>query len=378
MTTPPADAAPPHSAGANRHPEYNAPRSSAKTAATPRRGTVHPRADKESIMNMFCSAATTAIVEKALSGIAMSFDECVQLLSLPETSSDAAVVRAAADKLSRSTFSGGMIQGQIGIDFLPCVADCKFCSFAKSHTAFELIQMDEAGLVGHIEGFTSCASPLTALFLMAHHEFDYDFLLQSVATAKQHIPASTKLVLNIGDFTRQQAEELRAAGVTGIYHVLRLREGIDTQLTKDDRIATIENLKDAGLDWYYCCEPIGPEHSNEELAEQILLGAQFSCYQHAAMRRINFEHSPLIANGSITELRMGNILSVARLAMAENTELTSMAVHEPCVTGLLSGANTVYAESGGNPRDTSEETSEGRGRNLDDCAEMLRDASWSI
>ncbi len=50
-------------------------------------------------------------------------------------------------------------------------------------------------------------------------------------------------------------------------------------------------IKHAGLDWYYGCEPVGPEHDSRE----------------------------------------------------------HLAVHEPNLIGLTSGANVVYAETGANP-----------------------------
>jgi hypothetical protein len=43
-------------------------------------------------------------------------------------------------------------------------------------------------------------------------------------------------VANVGDFDRSQAAELKAAGVNGAYHVLRLREGTDTNA--DIRVST--------------------------------------------------------------------------------------------------------------------------------------------
>lgn len=329
-------------------------------------------------MNFDCSSEVGRIVENALSGKAPSHGECVTLLNLPETSSDAALVRIAADRIARQRFSAGVLQGQIGVDFVPCSADCKFCSFGRSHTHFEPMQMSFDELERHIRDFVDAPAHLSALFLMAHHDFDFEYMLRAIEVAKKNIPAGTKIVLNIGDFSEKQAEELRAAGATGSYHVIRLREGIDTELSKESRIQTVEGLKKAGLDWYYCCEPIGPEHTADELAEQILLGSRFECYQHAAMRRINFDHSPLLANGCVTELRLANVLSVTALAMVENAQMTSIAVHEPCVTGLLAGGNTLYAESGGNPRDTAEETKDGRGHTMVSCQKMLNEAGWEI
>ncbi|NLX95832.1 MAG: hypothetical protein GXY83_06620 [Rhodopirellula sp.] len=40
---------------------------------------------------------------------------------------------------------------------------------------------------------------------------------------------------------------------TGPYHVCRLREGIDTALSPEQRKKTFRVIRDAGLDFYYCC-----------------------------------------------------------------------------------------------------------------------------
>lgn len=68
------------------------------------------------------------------------------------------------------------------------------------------------------------------------------------------IPAQTQIVANVGDFDLAQARQLRAAGVDGAYHVCRLNEGQDTKLDPKARRATVEAIKEAGMDWYYCCE----------------------------------------------------------------------------------------------------------------------------
>ena len=150
-----------------------------------------------------------------------------------------------------------------------------------------------------------------------------------------------------------QARELQAAGVNGAYHVLRLREGEDTALDPVQRRQTIGNIHDAGLDFYYCCEPIGPEHSPAELVEQMFVGIENGCFQHAAMRRVAVPGSPLAARGQITELRLAQITAVVALAALNSANTRNIAVHEPNLIGLTSGANVVYAETGINPRDTA-------------------------
>jgi biotin synthase len=180
----------------------------------------------------------------------------------------------------------------------------------------------------------------------------------------------------MGDFSQETAKTLANAGVSGMYHVWRLREGIDTKLDPDERKKTIRATKDAGLNWYYCCEPIGPEHAAEELVDNIFLGLEYECFQHAAMRRVSFPGSPIIERGMITEQRLAQITAVTMLAMIANPALQALAVHEPNTLGLTSGANALYAEAGANPRDTTENTKSGRGLDTLDCKRMLAETGF--
>jgi biotin synthase len=164
--------------------------------------------------------------------------------------------------------------------------------------------------------------------------------------------------------------------VTGAYHVLRLREGIDTALDPERRKATIRTIKDAGLDWWYCCEPIGPEHSPRELAEQLFLGIEYGCVGHAAMRRVHLPGFPLAVHGQISELRLAQVTAVVALATLACPQTRAIGVHEPNLLGLTAGANSLFAEAGANPRDTHEDTAEHRGRDIKDCKRMLYEAGF--
>lgn len=215
-----------------------------------------------------------------------------------------------------------------------------------------------------------------ALFLMTMHEFSLDRLLEVISTVRKEMPAHTQIVVNVGDFDLAQARQMRAAGVNVAYHVCRLREGQDTSLDPQVRRKTFAVIKDAGLDFYYCCEPIGPEHSPAELVEQMFLGIEYGCFQHAAMRRVFVPTVPLSRNGQITERRLAQVVAVVALATLGCKETRNIAVHEPNLLGLAAGANVVYAESGANPRDTQVDTEKNRGLDMAACRTMLYEAGF--
>jgi biotin synthase len=212
---------------------------------------------------------------------------------------------------------------------------------------------------------------------MTMHDFEFDSLLGVIGGVRACIPSRTQIVVNIGDFDRSQAEQLRTAGVHGAYHVCRLREGIDTALSPDERKKTFRTIRDAGLDFYYCCEPIGPEHTPEELVDQMFLGFEYGCFQHAAMRRVWVPGLPVSNRGQITELRLAQVVAVVALASLNCKETQNIAVHEPNLLGLTSGANVVYAEMGANPRDTVADTATHRGLDMAGARKMLYEAGFS-
>ena len=317
------------------------------------------------------------VLQDALDGNAPARDDCVYLLTYPAESLEAATVRAVADAVSRRRFGNrAMLLGQIGIEIAPCPGNCKFCTFGEDHTTFTRARLTMEEILARARAFAD-AGDLYALFLMTMHDFEFSSLLGIVETVRKEIPGHTQIVVNIGDFDAVQARELRAVGVNGAYHVCRLREGIDTSLDPAQRRKTFGVIRDAGLDFYYCCEPVGPEHSPEELVEQTFLGIDFGCFQHAAMRRVFVPGSPLAARGQITEQRLAQVVAVVSLATLGCPETRNIAVHEPNLLGLAAGANVVYAETGANPRDTEADTSQNRGLDMAACRKMLYEAGFT-
>jgi biotin synthase len=315
------------------------------------------------------------ILGRTQEGLAPSRNDCVALLECSSTSLEASLTRSIADAICRKRFGNqGFIFGQIGIENSRCPADCKFCGFSESHSLFEPSKMTAEAIMDRAINFTD-SGDLSALFLMTMHAFDLDRVSSIARALRQQLP-ELQIVVNIGDFDREQAVSLKNAGVNGAYHICRLREGIDTGLSPDARKKTLAAIKDAGLDLYYCCEPIGPEHSAKELVEQLFIGIEFGCLQHAAMRRACLPHTPLAPKGQITELRLAQITAVVTLASIECPETKCIAVHEPNLIGLTSGANAIYAETGVNPRDTAQETSLSRGRDVPACKTMLYEAGF--
>ena len=183
------------------------------------------------------------ILERAEDGVAPSQNDCISLLECVPYSPEAALTRVVADAISRKRFGNeGIILGQIGIELDACPGKCKFCSFGEEHTRFEPKTMTDSEIIEHAINFTA-SGDLYALFLMTMHEFKFERLLESVRMIRSSMPEPPQIVVNIGDFDKIQAKELKAAGGDGAYHVCRLREGVDTALDPEERKRTIKGNK---------------------------------------------------------------------------------------------------------------------------------------
>ena len=285
------------------------------------------------------------ILRDAASGRPITRAEAELLLAFPEDSLEAALLRATADSISRRRFrNNGLLLGQIGVDMAPCEGDCAFCFFAKSHTSIQSAVLSENEIMARCERFAEGGAQ--GVFLMTMHRFGFEWFRDLCSSLRRRIPEQLEILANVGDISLNQMRELRDAGVTGAYHVSRLREGIDSCMKPVDRRTTIERIIESGLDWYTMCEPIGPEHTPAELAEQIWLGVELPCAQHGAMQRFPVPESPLYQKGQVSLARLGQIVAVIVLATAGKKELKSIAVNVSNLVGLFSGANAFFPEAG--------------------------------
>jgi len=181
---------------------------------------------------------------------------------------------------------------------------------------------------------------------MTMNTFGFEWFCDLCSILHESVPPGFEILANVGDMDLEQMKELRENGVTGAYHVCRIKEGIDSVHSPRVRKETIRNIIEAGLDWYGMCEPIGPEHTPHELVEQMWLGVELPCRQHGAMQRFPVPGSPLFKNGLISLQRLGQVVAVIALATQKKKEMTSVAVNVSNVVGLMSGANAFFPEAG--------------------------------
>ena len=98
-------------------------------------------------------------------------------------------------------------------------------------------------------------------------------------------------------------------------------------------------VRGAGLELYYCVEPIGPEHTHQELVDEMLRIRDYPVGVMAVMKRIAVPGTPLGSQGEISAAQLAKICAVTTLTARPPR---AMCVHEPDELCLMAGANQIY------------------------------------
>ena len=316
-----------------------------------------------------------SILDKAEAGEEITRKEAVVLMKIDENSPDMYALMSAANTLSRRQYGNkGEVYAQLGINLWPCPKSCTFCFFGEKWNMIESpVEFSLEEVVAKASKFEDDGA--NAIFLMTTANYPFDHYIQIARAVRKVISPDMPMAANIGDFGIEQAKELFDAGFQGVYHICRLREGKDTVINPEDRLQTLKAIRDAGLALIYCVEPIGPEHSAEELVEEMFRGKEYGAVNNSCMWRVPVPGVPLAKFGKISEINLAKVIAVARIVAGDS--IKAMGVHEARVLPLVAGANAIFAEAGPNPRDTIADTSEGRGFSVEDCKNMLREAGYT-
>ncbi|MDD7363592.1 MAG: radical SAM protein [Peptoniphilus sp.] len=313
------------------------------------------------------------IIDKALENEMLSKEELIQLLKIEEGSEESAMMRYASRKISMRRLDGkAEIHGQIGLDASPCPIDCKFCSFAPSNHVFETAsKLSVDDIIADVNEMEREGA--NAVYLMTTANYKFDHFIDVVKAVKAAQITDATLVANIPDFSETNAVRLKDAGIDAVYHAIRMGEGDTTGVQIARRQKTIRGAKEAGLAVGMCIEPIGPEHTVEEIAEKTEIARDLGVNYAGSMRRTYIPGSNFPAE-EVTYWRMADIVAAINLYLGDQVKgLTS---HEPNALAMDVGADLFFGEIGTNPRDTSEETL--RGWSIERVADLFRESGYEI
>ena len=288
--------------------------------------------------------------QNAQSGTLLTHDQIVQLLSIAPESSEWSALGAAARRVAHTlTGDRAYLWGAIGVDFAPCSMNCDFCSLGeKWGIVRETRSYDARETVAQVREYAEAG--VRWIVLRTTEFYSQDALGDMIRTIRTEVPGDYEIGLNIGEFDLAKANWLADCGVDFIYHSLRLGEGKDTRFDPKVRLSTLQAVKDSPLKLVFLVEPVGIEHTNEEIADLILLTAQYGAIVSGSMARIPVAGTPLGVHPQVSDARMAQIIAVTRLACGSC--VPDICIHPGTRLAMEFGANVTVIETGSVPRDT--------------------------
>ena len=295
-------------------------------------------------------------------------EDCIYLLSFQEFSPEATFSRDLFARFFREHCDNtAAIGAQIGVYTGPCSGDCGFCNFGVSHTMSKTYEMPDDVLISYLDRCTEHGDVGT-VSLMTNHDCPAETLEHYIGIARDHLPKDVRIMINTGDRTLEECRRLKKAGAVEAYHVCRMGEGRDTTLDPEDRWRTIRNLKEAGFTVSTCTEPVGSEHSVEEIVDNYFRGIDEGCdYGYLALRMPVFG-TPLGGVPTLSIKRYRQLQSVLGLASSWHSGSKDVTGWD---TGYFSGLNTLSAEFAGSPRDSAPLSEKSVGHTLEWCRRTL-------
>ena len=277
-------------------------------------------------------------------------EQIIQLLSIEPESEEWAPLGAAARRVAHKlTHDRAYLWGAIGVDYAPCSMNCDFCSLGEKWGIVKQTRAyDEQATLDQVREYAQAG--VRWIVLRTTEFYSQDALGDMIRTIRANVPGDYEIGLNIGEFDLAKANWLAACGVNFIYHSLRLGEGRDTRFDPKVRLSTLQAVKDSPLKLVFLVEPVGVEHTNEEIADLALLTAQYGAIVSGSMARIPVPGTPLGVHPQVSDARMAQIIAVIRLACGAC--IPDICIHPGTQLAMEFGANVTVIETGSIPRDT--------------------------
>lgn len=277
----------------------------------------------------------------------LSVDDMDRLLSIDPVSEECEYLGSKARKLAsiRSKDSAS-IGTAFGLDYVPCKASCRYCSFGERWGLMkgeyyipdeDVIRMIREQLEKGFRKFT----------LRTTEFYSVDRICALASKIRAEVDGRYVLSVNMGELSVEDARRLKESGVNNAYHTLHLREGIDTPFRPETRLRTMDNIKEGGLKLSSGVDPIGIEHTNREIAENIDAIRRMEPVSICSMVRINPKGTPVEGIPEISASRHAQIAAVIRFASKNN-----VAAVPPNFKAMMWGANGTSIGTGANPRDS--------------------------
>jgi biotin synthase len=318
-----------------------------------------------------------ACKEGCLAGMNQPKQVVLSLLSINPSSKEALYARSVASEVTHETMKGrGHVSYAIGIDFAPCGMSCKFCSFGKKWgliTERNKVVFTHGQIIGMVR--EHIAQGASAVILRTTEFYPHEDLLALVKRLREEVPGRYPISVNTGELTDRQALDFYNAGVQGAIHMLRLREGIDTPFDPEIRRETIRVISESPLQFTTCIDPIGAEHTNEEIADLLLTLQSYNPVSISVQKRVNVKGTPFEGSEEVSKERLLLIEAVVRLCSGK---IAGTACHPGYEESLKSGGCAFNVETGAVPRDSQFVESEWHGFDVPTAIALLEKAGYRV
>ena len=314
--------------------------------------------------------------EKAFRGETFTKEELIELLSIDPKSEEVEALGMAAHEVAQEVTEGkARLWGAIGVDYKPCEMDCKFCSLGKSWGIVkEEKEYTLKEMIRQVRYYVE--NDFHYILLRSTEFYDPNSLGKIIKSIREAVPGDYELGCNIGELEEADAESMYECGGRIAYHCVRLREGVDTRFRVEDRVHTVEVIRDSKMKLGFWVEPVGVEHTNEEIAEKILETLHYQTDVCGVMARVPVAGTPFENVPMISEKRMAQITAVLRLACGRTVK--DICTHPASELAVRYGANVITLETGAIPRDADFQEEYWKGLHIDQVKEWLNQNGYHI
>lgn len=288
--------------------------------------------------------------KSALSGEILDRESIISLLKIdPDSEEGEKLGQAAREVASVVCRDRAYLWAAIGLDYRPCPMNCHYCSLGERWGIVkDESEFSEDEVIGMIRKYVN--EGVRWIVLRTTQFYSLDRLIRLARKIREVVPGQYELGANVGEFDEITAGKMVEGGLEFIYHTLRLREGLDTKFNPKDRLATLEAVKNSPLKLVSLVEPIGAEHTNEEIADSFLTAMEYKAAVTGGMARVPVKGTPLGGVPALPQERLAQIVAVTRLAAGFNAP--DICVHQASELAIKWGANVAVVETGAIPRDT--------------------------
>lgn len=267
----------------------------------------------------------------------LSSQDCKYLLEFTDHSSEANLAVSLANRLHHQACNGtGQISAEIETVIGPCPGNCGFCKHAEGRSMESFWEIDDGSLAKIAEGL-GLFSDVRSIRLTTCAYADIDTVCRQVGIVRDNAKCGTRIYVNTRDLGPDDCRQLKAAGAYGAVHAPRLGEGKDTEIPLETRLDTMTNLVKSGLEVITGVEPIGPEHSIEDIVDNFFLTLNMGCASCELVPREPIPGTKFNQFGKLGQSRFNQIRAVLTLGSSWYT-----APHRvPYAGAYVTGGNVV-------------------------------------